>query len=315
MNEWIVILTYLFFGIAAIWIGSNMMVDGVKGIALNMGIPAVVVSYTLVAFGTSIPELLVGIEASAMGKISVTAGNIASSQLINGLVMLGLAGSAGSMRIDKYVKPGQSYFLAGATIALGVIIMSGRMERLYGVGLLAAFFGYAVYTVRDIIGHLKKSRGREDGEKTGKPAVNAMKSIFGIVLLFIGGRLLIEGATGFAAATGLASGLIGFTIVTLGTTAPEIISSFVALKKGRIDILIGCGVGSAIFNPLFISGLSALINTGSASLDTKPEIGLVVIIAGVVTGLQMIVLKELNKRFTVISLLLFAAAMVVAFYG
>lgn len=249
--------------------GADFFVDGSSGIASKFGIPQLVVGLTIVAMGTSAPEAAVSISAALKGNEGITIGNVAGSNILNILIILGLTAFLAKKVVPvapttiKYEMP---FMIAIMLILLWMGYAGNEISRLEGAGLWAVFLLYLVYLLKMAKkGVGEKSEGDEgetlgEGDKKEKSmAVLLLFTAAGLVLIVTGSSVTVDAATAIARIIGLSERFIGLTIVALGTSLPELFTSVSAAGKGNADIAIGNIVGSNIFNILFVVGTSALI--------------------------------------------------------
>ncbi|MBR2557943.1 MAG: calcium/sodium antiporter [Methanobrevibacter sp.] len=238
--------------------GSDFFVDGASSIASILKIPTVIVGLTIVAFGTSAPEAAVSITSSLTGSNAMAVSNVIGSNMFNLLLIIGLCAVIGELLMEKDVLTKDLPFLVLITIIFGVFILIGSdISNIEGIILLIILIGYIVYLIRDT----KSSKGANDVEK---PKLTLPKSIIyiliGIAGIVIGGDLVVDSASDIAIALGMSETLVGLTIVAIGTSLPELVTSLTALKKGENQLIIGNVIGSNIFNILFVLGASSAIS-------------------------------------------------------
>ena len=238
--------------------GSDFFVDGASSIASILKIPTVIVGLTIVAFGTSAPEAAVSITSSLTGSNAMAVSNVIGSNMFNLLLIIGLCAVIGELLMEKDVLTKDLPFLVLITIIFGVFILIGSdISNIEGIILLIILIGYIVYLIRDT----KSSKGANDVEK---PKLTLPKSIIyiliGIAGIVIGGDLVVDSASDIAIALGMSETLVGLTIVAMGTSLPELVTSLTALKKGENQLIIGNVIGSNIFNILFVLGASSAIS-------------------------------------------------------
>lgn len=243
--------------------GADYLVGGSSSLARRMGISALVVGLTVVAFGTSAPELFVNIFAAIRGTTDIAIGNILGSNLANMLLILGAAAvftplalqsSTVWKEIPFSLLAAVLVFLFGSDILLEGALLN-QVGRIDGIALLSLFFIFIVYTFG-----IRKG-GEQPEEKI--EVMNVWKSVLfligGLVALGVGGKLVVDGASNVALSLGVSANLIGLTIVALGTSLPELVTSITAARKGHTDIAIGNVIGSNIFNIFFVLGVTAVI--------------------------------------------------------
>ena len=263
-------LILLVVGFVMLIKGADWFVDGAAGIATKLGIPQLVIGLTIVAMGTSAPEAAVSISAAFKGSADITIGNIVGSNIMNILIILGLSAVITPLKVAKSTIRYEIPFMIAITALLTVLGMSGTITFMNGIVLWAVFIIYFIYLVvltrkqQNSIeeGVSSVSMGNEPGDKQVKE-LSIPKAlilvVIGIVLIVAGSNIAVEAASELARTFGLSERFIGLTIVALGTSLPELVTSVLAARKGNADIAIGNIVGSNIFNILFVVGTSALI--------------------------------------------------------
>lgn len=246
----------LVLGFALLVKGADFFVDGAASIAKKFGIPDLVIGLTIVAMGTSAPEAAVSIAGAFKGSADISIGNVVGSNLINVLVILGLAAViipiAVSVSTVKYEIP----FLIAISILFPILGMDGTMSRIDGIILWICFIAYLIYLFK------MAKNGKEEEESSAKDISIPMAlllTVGGAVMIVFGSDFAVDSASTIARTFGMSERFIGLTIVALGTSLPELFTSVTAARKGNADIAIGNIVGSNIFNYLFVIGTSALI--------------------------------------------------------
>lgn len=238
--------------------GSDFFVDGASSIASLLKIPTIIVGLTIVAFGTSAPEAAVSITSSLAGNNAMAVSNVIGSNLFNMLMVIGIAALLGDLVMEKNVLKKDLPFLVGITILFAIFIIIGwNISNIEGIILLIILIAYVIYLIRDA----KKS---EDANKVENAKFSLPKSILLIIVglagIILGGDLVVDSASYIAIAFGMSETLVGLTIVAIGTSLPELVTSITALKKGENQLVIGNVIGSNIFNILFVLGASSAIS-------------------------------------------------------
>ena len=245
----------LLFGFVLLIKGSEFFVDGAAGIAVRFGIPQMVIGLTIVAMGTSAPEAAVSITAAIGGNADITVGNIVGSNILNVLLILGIASVIVSIAVEKASIRNDIPYMIFCSVLLLFQGYDGKIGIVDGVVLWIVFLVYLFYL-------FMQARKRRDAEET-IPCESIWKLILfcvgGIVAILLGSRLAVYGATEMARLYGISERVIGLTIVALGTSLPELFTSVTAARKGNAEIAIGNIVGSNVFNILFIIGTTAFI--------------------------------------------------------
>ncbi|MBN2123863.1 MAG: calcium/sodium antiporter [Deltaproteobacteria bacterium] len=257
-------LLILFAGLALLYGGAEVLVRGSVGVALRWGLTRLVVGLTVVAFGTSSPELVVSIKAALDGNGAISLGNVIGSNICNIALILGLSALIRPLTIDQQVVRIQIPIMIGVSLVLPLFLSDGRLGRFEG-GLL--FFGILSYTTVSILlarREAGKNAGtaKENGSGT-RPAGSSwtflLMILLGLGMLVYGAHLFLKGAVALAGILGVSHAVIALTIVALGTSLPELATSVVASFRGEGDISVGNVVGSNIFNILSILGIASLV--------------------------------------------------------
>lgn len=235
--------------------GSDWFVDGAAGIAAKFRIPQIIIGLTIVAMGTSAPEAAVSITAAMGGNADITVGNIVGSNILNVLVILGLASAIVPIAVGKSTQKVDApymIFISAVFLALG---WDGIISRLDSVILLIFFAAYIGYMIWGAL------HSDEEGDEIRNMKVWQMllATIGGLGLVVWGADVAVDAATKLAIIFGMSERFIGLTVVALGTSLPELFTSVTAARKGNADIAIGNVVGSNLFNILFVLGLSSMI--------------------------------------------------------
>lgn len=240
--------------------GADWFVEGASQIADKFGIPQIVIGLTIVAIGTSLPEAAVSISAAVKGSADITVGNVVGSNIINVLVILGLTAMLTAIAVKKNTICYEMPFTIAVTVLLAVFGLTGnRISRGEGVVLLGCMFLYLLYllwvskTDKDIV---------EEAPGAGKssPVWKLLLMVVGgSAMIVLGSDISVDAATAIATKFGMSQRLVGLTIVALGTSLPELVTSVTAAVKRKADIAVGNIVGSNIFNILFVVGITALI--------------------------------------------------------
>jgi len=255
--------------------GSDFFVDGASSIASLLKIPTIIVGLTIVAFGTSAPEAAVSITSSLTGNNAMAVSNVIGSNLFNILMVIGVSALLGDLLMEKSVLNKDLPFLVAITILFAAFILIGwNITNIEGIILLIILIAYILYLIRS-------SKKSADANKVEKAKLSLPKSIIFIVIglagIILGGDLVVNSASDIAMALGMSETLVGLTIVAIGTSLPELVTSLTALKKGENQLVIGNVIGSNIFNILFVLGASSAIS--AIPLDSSMLIDVVFMIA------------------------------------
>lgn len=254
----IIQIVLLLVGFVFLIKGSDFFVDGASSIASILKIPTIIVGLTIVAFGTSAPEAAVSITSSLTGSNAMAVSNVIGSNLFNMLMIIGIAALLSELLMEKQVLDFDLPFLVGITILWAVFIFIGwDISNIEGIILLIILLAYIIYLVIN-------ARKSKEGTHVEKPKFSLPKSIFFIIVglagIILGGDLVVDSASAIAIAFGMSETLVGLTIVAIGTSLPELVTSITALKKGENQLVIGNVIGSNIFNILFVLGASSAMS-------------------------------------------------------
>ncbi len=264
-NRWTMILAWalalLAVGFVLLIKGADWFVSGASGIAKRFGIPQLVIGLTIVAMGTSAPEAAVSITAALKENADITIGNIVGSNILNILLILGISATIAPLAVAGSTVFYEIPFMLVMTFLLLVQGFDNTVGFWDGVLLLAAFAAYLTYLF------FMAKKGEAQAAAAEEMAVETKKSLgrtlfevaAGFAAIILGSRAAVDGAVTLAELFGISERFIGLTIVALGTSLPELVTSVLAAKKGNADIAIGNIVGSNIFNILFVVGISACI--------------------------------------------------------
>lgn len=253
--EFIIQILLLALGFAMLVKGADWFVDGASGIAERFKIPQLVIGLTIVAMGTSAPEAAVSITAAVQGSADITIGNIVGSNIMNVLVILGLAAAIVPIAVGKSTIRIEIPFLIVITALLALLGLDGVISLVDGIILMVFFLIYMAYLL-----YMAKHNPEEPEEgKHLKLWQALLATVVGLALIVFGSDFAVDAASEIARILGLSERFIGLTIVALGTSLPELFTSVTAARKGNADIAIGNIIGSNVFNILFVVGLSSLI--------------------------------------------------------
>lgn len=279
MPEWILHLVLFAFGVGILVLGGDSLVKGAVTLATRLGVAPLIVGLTVVAFGTSAPELALNIAAAISGNTGLSFGNIVGSNIANVGLILGLCAIVKPMTVNARLVQREMPIMVGVTALLIALILvpphagfgdgghTLAVARTDGAILLAGFALF-MYTM---IRAAKRSEGAPTNEfiddatavtteaKERSMTVGWILTILGLVLLIGGGKLSEVGATGIARSMGLSDEIIGLTIVAVATSLPELVASLMAVRQGHTDLAVGNVVGSNIFNILLVMGATSIV--------------------------------------------------------
>ncbi len=289
-------LVYLVGGFVLLVAGGEWLVRGSVSLARAMGVSTLLISLTVVAFGTSAPELAVNVIAALNDNPGINFGNIIGSNIANVGLILGVAALLAPIQVHKSVILREIPIMLIATFATLALAMdsvwldsqTNRLQRHDGVALLGAFAGFMVYTL------LVARRQRQNGDafaddveaevlaKTPGTGKAVLLTVLGLAGVIIGGDLVVRGAVGIALGLGVGEEIVGLTIVAIGTSLPELVTCLIAVRHGHTDLAIGNIVGSNIWNLLLILGVSVVIGPFAlppgGAMDVMVMLGLSIVL-------------------------------------
>lgn len=264
------ITTLLLFvlGLALLLGGAELLVRGAATLANRMGIPPLVVGLTVVAFGTSSPELAVTIQSAVEGSADLALGNVVGSNVFNVLFILGISGLVAPLVVSRQLVRVEVPVMIAVSGLVWGLALDGRLSRLEGVLLLTALVIYLSFQLR----MARKEPAGDDVEALGVPSPDEAKRasillqlvfvVVGLAMLVQGSRWLVDGAVTVATRLGVSELVIGLTVVAAGTSLPEVATSILASVRGQRDIAVGNVVGSNIFNLLAVLGVAGALSGG-----------------------------------------------------
>ncbi len=294
-------LFLLAIGFAMLVKGADWFVDGTSGMARKLGIPQLVVGLTIVAMGTSAPEAAVSITAALKNNAGIAIGNVIGSNILNILIILGVTAVITTVAIQKSTLYVEIPYMLVVTIVLILMGLDGKVSRIEGILLWGMFLVYLAYLY-----YLAK-KGKEEKEEVEESIWKLIVSaILGGAIVVWGSDITVDAATKIAQILGMSERFIGLTIVALGTSLPELVTSVTAARKGNADIAIGNIVGSNIFNILFVIGTAALIIPVPFTTGFLMD-GVIAVMAGVLLWIAVFWKMELRRSWGIVMLAAYAA--------
>ncbi|AGA34277.1 Inner membrane protein YrbG, predicted calcium/sodium:proton antiporter [Thioalkalivibrio nitratireducens DSM 14787] len=259
-------------GLAALTVGADRLVLGASALARGLGVTPLLIGLTIVAFGTSAPEVVVSIVAALQGNPDLAVGNAIGSNIANIGLVLGATALIAPLVVASGILRREFPILLGATLLGLVLLLDGSLDRLDGLILLAGLAALTVWLV------VQSLRGRGHPDRLGVDVEAAMPArmgldravtwlAVGLVLLLAGSRILVWGGVELAGALGVSDLVIGLTIVAIGTSLPELATSVVAARKGETDLAIGNVIGSNLFNLLCVLAIPGLLAPSAVEMS------------------------------------------------
>lgn len=255
--------------------GADYFVEGCSSVAKILKVPSIIIGLTIVAFGTSAPEAAVSITAALTGNNDIAIGNVIGSNIFNLLVVVGVCGLILPMGIDKGIlKKEFPFSILVAAVLLAMIGFDHQVGRIDGLILLVLFACFLAWMIHSAL------TGREEASEEYKvltPLRSAVYIICGLAAVVLGGDCVVKSASSIAESFGLSQNLIALTIVALGTSLPELVTSIVASRKGENGLALGNVVGSNIFNILLILGASSAISPVAVGFESVIDLSVLIV--------------------------------------
>lgn len=268
MIEMLMIITAGLF----LWKGSDWFVAGAASIATGFGLSELVVGLTIVAMGTSAPELAVSVTAASLGEGAMALGNVVGSNVFNLGIVLGICALIQTLNPQPEVWRRDGPLLIGAVAGLWWFVRDGTLSRIEGGLLVAVMVAYIIWLFTK--GKVPPGDGDEVASGESPSAKTWALMALGLLLILAGGRLLVEGASALALSFGMSPWLVSVTIVAAGTSAPELVTSVTAARKGMASMALGGLIGSDIFNTMLVLGVAGMVAPLTGLSSFRPAVGI-----------------------------------------
>ena len=256
----------ILLGIVLLFGGGELFVAGSSALALLLGIPQIVIGLTVVSLGTSAPELFVSLISTFQDGDAIAVSNVVGSNIFNVMVVLGLSALVVPLRVKSRLVRRDVPLLLGVSMAVWGMASGGRLTWQAGLALLVGTAINLIWEMRTASEYSEEEGDFDEGDRA-TPAVAAAKLAGGLVLLVLGSQVLVKGATAAAIGLGVTETVIGLTIVSAGTSMPELVTSLVAAYRGKADLAIGNVVGSNLLNQLLILGVCGVFSGEGLLVD------------------------------------------------
>ena len=264
MSEFILPITEIFIGIFLLFVGGEFFIQGSVALSLVLGIPQIVIGLTVVALGTSSPELLVSLNSIFKGSDGLAVSNVIGSNIFNILVVLGISSLIRPLKVKSRIVRRDVPLLIAISCSVWAMSSTGLLTWQAGIFLLLCLFINTIWEINTI-------NEKDEDIKTAEPEINdsllnrnitniLIKLFFGILLLGIGSHILVNGSKSLAILMSINETIIGLTIVATGTSLPELVTSIIAAFKGKTDLAIGNVIGSNLLNQLLILGSCSIFS-------------------------------------------------------
>ena len=263
-------------GLVVLVLGAEVLVRGASRLAAAVGISPLVIGLTIVAFGTSSPELAVSLQSALNGQPDLAVGNVVGSNILNVLLILGISASIIPLLVAQQLVRLDVPIMIGASVLVWVLALNGAISRVEGIGLFLIMLGYLGFLLWQsrrehnpaVEAEYEQEFTSDEPRNLRHSLLNVVLVVVGLAMLILGSRLFVQGAGDLARMFGLSELVIGLTIVALGTSLPEVAASIMAALKGERDIAVGNVVGSNIFNLLAVLALTAVVAPGGVPVST-----------------------------------------------
>ena len=304
---------WLVVGFVLLIKGADLFVEGSSSVAKIFKVPTVIIGLTIVAMGTSAPETSVSISAALQGANDIAVSNVVGSNFFNLLVVVGVCALLQPINITKsLIKRDYPYSIFATVLILAFLVIglfvSGQpqLTRIDGIILLAAFVFYLVILIRFTLISIATGHKVDVEEvKTRSLPVSIIFIVIGLAGVIYGGDFVVNSATAIAKTFGMSNTLIGLTIVAIGTSLPELVTSIVAAKKGEADLALGNVIGSNIFNLLLVLGISSTVHTIEVKFDSIIDTSLLLIVNVVVLAIVLKKKSSIGKGVGVFMILMY----------
>jgi cation:H+ antiporter len=257
---------YFVLGLIALYLGAEWLVGGAARLARRLGMRPLVVGLTVVAFGSSAPELLVGVVASVQDQSDVVLGNVVGSNILNIALILGVAAMVRPLRVGMRLLSREAPLMVIVSLVVAAMMLNGHLGRADATVLLVGFVAFLAFVMRaaeyepaEIAAEYVQFEAAERGEVPGGVGRDLLLVVVGLAGLIVGAQFLVMSAVFFARLVGVSEVVIGLTVVAIGTSLPELATCVVAAIREESDIALGNAVGSNLFNLLSILGVAGLI--------------------------------------------------------
>jgi cation:H+ antiporter len=277
-------------GLLALLAGAEVLIRGGTGLAAWLGVTPMVIGLTVVSLGTSLPELAVGIDAARTGSPDLAVGNIVGTNLVNVLFILGLSALLVPVVFARSTLVFDLPVMTAAAVLLLLLSLDGSLSTLDGLLLLAGGAAYTWQLLRLSRREPPAATDRADVRPDPRPVRDGVLLVAGLLVIVLGAELLVRGSVRAAGSLGVSEAVIGLTVVAIGTSAPELVTTVVSTLRGDRDIAIGNLLGSSVYNIAFVLGLTVVVAPGRVPVaDEVLTTDLVLLVASAVVAVPVFV--------------------------
>lgn len=295
--------------------GADFFVEGSSGVAKKLKVPSIIIGLTIVAMGTSLPETAVSVTASLAGNNELAVSNAVGSNIFNLMVVIGFCALMATVKVqDDTLKRDFPFSVICAILLLVMGYIGMTLGHLDGAILLVLFAGFIFVMVRSALQSRKNGSREGDGQETEEGKIVSVPKcilfiVIGVAGIALGGNWVVDSATTIATKVGMSQTLVGLTIVSIGTSLPELVTSIVAARKNEVDMALGNAIGSNIFNILMVLGIAAAISPIQFLMENIIDI-IILLAFSLIVWLFAWTKRSLGKVEGGIMLALYAAYMV-----
>ena len=305
INEapFIVVLLCLVAGFVFLVKGADLFVEGSSSVAKRFKVPSLIIGLTIVAMGTSLPETAVSVAASIAHNNTLAVSNVTGSNIFNLMVVIGVCAIMTPVAVDGASLRRDFPF---SMICAILLLVMGVIGMTLGIILLGFFAGYIFYLIRHT---LKENKNASDPEVDDIPLISMPKAIIFIVIgavgIAVGGDVVVDSASRIAIDIGMSQTLVGLTIVSIGTSLPELVTSIVAARKNEVDMALGNAIGSNIFNILMVLGIASAISPITFIQENMIDI-IVLVVFSLIVWIMAWTKREIKRGEGIVMLLMYA---------
>lgn len=263
-------LIMLAVGFCCLFVGAELLVRGAVRLSTTLQISPLIIGLTVVAFGTSSPEMAVSVQSAVMGEEDISVGNVVGSNIFNILFILGLSSVILPLKISKEILRSDVPIMLGVSIITYIFCMDGKLSRFEGLILFVGMIAYTIFLIKygkSVNPNVSDTDLRRSKGPIKHLALGALGSLVGLGLLIMGSRWLVKAAVAMAVSLGIREVVIGLTLVAAGTSLPEVATTVMAALKRQRDIAVGNVIGSNIFNLMAVLGPSAFLSKGGIGIQ------------------------------------------------
>ena len=313
------VLVFLVIGFVLLIKGADFFVEGSSSVAKRLHVPSIIIGLTIVAMGTSLPETAVSVSASLAGNNELAVSNVVGSNIFNLMVVIGVCAILATVNVARETIRRDiplSLICAGLLMLLGIVGLGDKtgmtLGHLDGVIFIALFACYIIYMVRTAMKASKEGKkveiegGSDEEIKLVSVPVSILFIIGGAIAIAVGGDVTVDAASRIASDLGMSQTLIGLTIVSIGTSLPELVTSIVAARKNEVDMALGNAVGSCIFNILMVLGIASAISPIAFIQENIIDI-IVLVVFSLIVWIMAWTKREIKRGEGIIMLLMYAA--------